>query len=311
MRVTSNTFPNSLLDEINRLSVRQNRLQQQAATGQRLTVPEDDPVGMRRVLDLQNDASSVDQYLRNVERSQEVATASFGPMKSLNKVVGRAEEIATLANGIKSREELDAYAAEVNELIQQGVQLMNTQNRGDYIFGGTVADRPPFAVSVDADGLVSGVTYQGNTDLAAHEVGSGVTLSAQTIGSNSTGSGPRGLVTDSRTGADLFAHLIALRDSLKAGDTDAISGTVRDGLKADEDNLITHLGMNGAVQSRLETASTIMKQRAESDEAVISREVDVDLSETIVQLTQLQTAYQAALQSGGTIINQSLLDYIR
>jgi len=31
----------------------------------------------------------------------------------------------------------------------------------------------------------------------------------------------------------------------------------------------------------------------------------------MVKLSQTQTAYQAALQSGGSILNLSLLDYIR
>jgi flagellin-like hook-associated protein FlgL len=46
-------------------------------------------------------------------------------------------------------------------------------------------------------------------------------------------------------------------------------------------------------------------------EAGISQEADADLAQTIVQLTQTQTAYQAALQSGGQILSQSLLDYLR
>ena len=53
MRVTANTFPNSLLNQLNSLSQRQNKLQDQAATGQLVKLPEDDPVAMRRVLDMQ------------------------------------------------------------------------------------------------------------------------------------------------------------------------------------------------------------------------------------------------------------------
>ncbi len=310
MRVTANTFPNSLVDQINRLSIRQNRLQQQAATGQRITQPDDDPVSMRRVMDLQADGSSVSQYLRNIARGQELATASFNPIKALNTVVGRAREIASLSDGLKSQDELSGYAAEVNELIQQGVQLVNSQNRGDYIFGGTIAGKPPFVATTNGDGLVTDVAYQGNTDVPDIEIGSSVTIASQTLGANTTGTGPRGLVTDSRSGADIFAHLIALRDSLLAGDTSAVSATNQQGLAADEDNLITHLGINGSIQSRLETATSLMNQRADSNEAMVSKEVDVDLAQTIVRLTEVQTAYQAALQSGGTILNTSLLDYI-
>ena len=43
MRVTANTFPNNLLDELTSLSQRQNKLQTQAASGQLVRLPEDDP----------------------------------------------------------------------------------------------------------------------------------------------------------------------------------------------------------------------------------------------------------------------------
>ena len=53
MRVTANIFPDSLVNQLAKLTIRQNRLQNQVATGQRIELPEDDPSAMRRVLDLQ------------------------------------------------------------------------------------------------------------------------------------------------------------------------------------------------------------------------------------------------------------------
>lgn len=311
MRVTANTFSNSLVDQLSKLAIRQGRLQHQAASGQRITDPDDDPVAMRRVLDMQTEARSNTQHLRNIQRNQEVATASFASIKALSKVMDRAGEIATLADGLKSQDELNSYAAEINEFIQESVGFANAKNRGDYLFGGTRADQPPFVMTRNADGLVTDVTYQGNTDLAENEISTGLTIAPQSLGANTSGAGPRGLITDSRSGADVFKHLIALRDNLLAGDTDAIANVSRKQLAADEDNLIYHIGTNGAVQSRLETASAMVKQRSQSIEGLVSKEVDADLAETMVRLGEVQTAYQAALQSGGSILKQSLLDYIR
>lgn len=311
MRVTANTFPNTLVEQLNRLATRQNRLQTQASTGQRIALPDDDPVAMRRVLDMQTETNTVNQYLRNVDRDTELATSSFSSMKSLKKLVDRASEITTLADGLKSPEELRAYAAEIDQLIEQGAQLVNVRNRGDYIFSGTKADQQPFVTTKDSNGRVTAVTYQGNFDLAENEIGFGVTLSPQTLGANTSGAGERGLVTDSRVGADLFGHLISLRDNLHAGNTAAINGTNATQLGADADNLVYHLGTNGAVQSRLEASKAVLGQRNLSLETLVSKEADADLSQTLVRLTQVQTSYQAALQSGGSILNRSLLDYLR
>ena len=311
MRVTASTFPDSLLSQLNRLAIRQARLQQQAASGQRLTRPEDDPVAMRRVLDMQAEAGSIAQYQRNVDRHKELAGASYASIKALKTVVDRASEIVTLADDLKSPEELQTYATEINQLIQQAAQVMNAQNRGDYLFGGTRVGVEPFAVTHDTDGQVTAVTYQGNAETPESEIAPGITVSSHTVGVNTSGSGPRGLVADSRSGADLFAHLISLRDNLRAGNTAAVASVDRENLEKDAEAVIYQVGTNGAVQTRLETATALLKQRAANLESLVSKEADADLADTLVRLNEVQTAYQAALQSGGTILNRSLMDYLR
>lgn len=311
MRVTANTFPNSLLNQLNSLSQRQNKLQNQAATGQLVQLPEDDPVAMRRVLDMQAEAKSVGQYQRNIARHQELADASFNSIKSLKKVSDRVRNISISADGLKSPEELNLYAKEVTELIKTAVQAANTKNRGDYLFSGTLSDQPPFVMATDANGNVTGVTYQGNTTLAESEIATGITLSAQNVGENSSGSGPRGLIADSRVGADFFNHLIAFQNNLLAGDTAAIEATDRVNLGQDEENFLYHLGTNGAIQSRLEATDAMAANRTDTLEVLVSNETDADLAQTLVRLNQTQTAYQAALQSAGKILGSSLLDYLR
>jgi len=311
MRVTSNTFPDALVSQLGDLSTRQNKLQNQAATGQVLQLPEDNPAAMRRVLDLQAQASATNQYQSNIARQQDVATATYTATKSLKTISDRASEIATLADGLKSPEELNAYATEINQLIQQAAQVANTKNNGDYLFAGTRSDQPAFAVTTDVNGQVTAVTYQGNESVATSEIAENVTLSAQVPGANSSGAGPRGLLSDSRSGADFFNHLISLRDHLTSGNTAAISSADKNKLANDEDNFIYHIGLNGAMQSRLEATSAMTKDRAASLTSQVSNQADADLAQTLVRLSQTQNAYQAALQSAGSMLNVSLLDYLK
>lgn len=311
MRVTANTFPNSLINQLGLLSQRQNRLQQQAATGQKLSLPEDDPVAMRRVLDMQAENSANGQYERNIARHQEVASVTYGTLKSLKSLSDRAGEIAVAADNLKSPDELKIYAKEITEMIKLAAQLGNTKHRGDYLFAGTLTDRPPFVVTTDADGVVTGVSYQGNTTLPESEIDSGVTVTSQTPGANTTGAGGRGLLADSREGADFLQHLIDLQNHLLSADTAAIESTDRAALLRDEDNILYHVGTNGAVQARLDASAGQTTQRMDTLQNLVSKEVDADLTETIVRLTQTQTAYQAALQSAGRVLGSSLLDYIR
>ena len=311
MRVTSNTFPNLLAGQLEQLSQRQNRLQNQAATGQRIQLPEDDPTAMRRILDLQTEAVGISQYRENIQRLQEYSQVSYGSIRALKGLVDKAGEIATNVDDFESPDARTTYANEVEQLIEQALQNVNAQHRGDYLFSGTRNDVPPYVAVRDADGQIVSVTYQGNNELASAEIAENVTVSTMTLGENASGSGPRGLITDPRAGADFFNHLISLRDNLLAGNTTAIRTTNLQELGQDEDNFLVHFGNVGAVQARLEAAESISRTRSQSVEVLVSKEADADLAQTLVRLSETQNAYQAALQSGGTILNQSLLDYIR
>jgi flagellar hook-associated protein 3 FlgL len=311
MRVTANTFANDLVVHLGRLTQRQNLLQTQAATGQRIRNPSDDPDGMGRVMDLQQEGRTLAQYQRNISLLKEGAQVSFTVVQGLKRISDRAGEIAVLAGGVRSREEMQAYATELDELIKQAVQLANTRHRDDYLFGGTRTQTPPFEAQYDANGNVTSVAYQGNADVREVEIAEGLALPAQTPGVNTGGSGPRGLLADSRTGADFFAHLVALRDHLKAGDSQTIRTTDIPRLKDDEENFIYHLAANGVMQARLDTANSLARTRLEGVEKLVSQEADADLAQTLVRLNTTQTAYMAALQTGGMVLRQSLLDYLR
>jgi flagellar hook-associated protein 3 FlgL len=313
MRIAFNSLPESLVGQLNSLSAQQYRLQNQAATGQRISQLEDDPAAMRRVLNLQVSGSRLAQYRQNIATLQQRATGAYNAMNGLQTISQRAGEIATLADGTKSPDQLKLYATEVTQLIQQAAQLMNGKFQGDYLFGGTQTDQPPFVVATDTNGNVTGVAYQGNESVASAEIASGVTLSATVPGANTSGSGPAGLITDSRNGADFFNHLIALQNHLLAGDSSSIVSSDIPALSKDENNITLQIGHNGVIQSQLNAADSVAAAQATSVTEMVSQDADANLADTLTRLSATQTAYQAALQSGAALLNQnlSLLNYIQ
>jgi len=313
MRVAFTTFPNSLTSQLAALSAQQNRLQNQAATGKRISQLDDDPAAMRQVLDWQAQDNQLSQYRKNIASLQGEATSSYTAISGLEKLSARAGEIATLADGTKSPEELSTYASEITQLIQQGVQLMNSTWQGNYIFGGTQTSQPPFVATTNASGNVTGVTYQGNESVAESEIAPGATISVLAPGANTSGAGAGGVITDTRTGADFFNHLIALQNHLLSGDTAAIASQDRPALAKDQDNITSQIASNGLIQSHLSTADSLAQAQSLSVKQSISQASDADLAQTLTQLSATQTAYQAALQSGAQLLsqNQSLLDYLQ
>ena len=312
MRISSSLFPNNLLAQMNQLQGQQIQLQNQATTGLKVTLPEDDPAVMGQVLDLQTQAGANTQYQSNVTQLQSAATTAATAMNSLQTLTEQAGEIAAEANSTESSTQLASYATQVGNLIQEALQAANTQDaQGHYIFGGTINNQPPFAATTDASGNVQAVNYQGNTDASESQIGPGQTVSAQVPGANTTGSGPAGLLADSRSGADLFRDLISLQQNLISGNTAAIASTDSPNLTQDEDNIVSGIAANGVLQSTLESAGTAATQLGANLTAQTSNLTSADLATTLTKLDQTQTAYQAAMQSGVMIMNLSILDFIQ
>jgi flagellar hook-associated protein 3 FlgL len=312
MRIAGTSYTDSMVAQINLLAAQQYKLQNQASTGQRIQAPEDDPAGMSQALDLQTESSTVAQYAQNISTLQTRSNAGYSVLQQIQTISNRVGEIATQAGGTTSPQAMQANATEVTQLIQQAVQLMNTKSGDQYLFGGTASGQPPFVATTDANGNVTGVTYQGNTSVAEGQIADTTTLTVDVPGENTSGSGPRGLISDSRYGADFFNHLISLQNNLAAGDGNAVSTVDQPALMKDEDNIVYQVANYGAVQARLVTAASVATTRVTSLHQSINNVAGADLAQTLSQLTQANNAYQVALQSGSTILQlkQSLLAYI-
>ena len=302
MRIAGTSYTDSMVSQLNLLSAQQYQLQNQASTGQTISAPSDDPTGMALALNLQADNSAVTQYAQNISTLQNRATIAGNALSSLQTIEERASEIATSADGASSPAQLQANATEVTQLIQQAAQLMNTQDGSQYVFGGTASGSAPFTVSTDASGNVTAVTYSGNADVATAEVGQNASLAVDAPGENNSGSGARGVVSDSRYGADLFNHLISLQNNLLSGNTGAITATDAKNLSNDSDNIIYQVATNGAAQTRLTAAASFASAQQSGLQQSLTSVAGADLAQTLTQLTQANNAYQVALQTSSQIM---------
>ena len=308
MRVTANSFPIDLRQQLASLMEKQSTLQMRATTGQRIENTSDDPRAMHKVMGLQNEQRKLYQYQKNVLNVRENVDIAYSAIDSMKKTFDRASEIATLADSAKSPETIRVYAHEVNQMLESAVQLANTKHRNVYLFAGTKSLTQPFTVTRDTEDRITAVTYNGNEKTINIDVAENSTVPA-----SFTGQGANGVLKNNK-GADIMKHLMDLRDlltSATSADVEKIKTEIRQGLQNDEDNFIDHFSVIGATQSRLDTSEAIAKKRAFSLEPLISKEADVDLAETLVRLNEIQNAYTAALQTGGTLLSTSLLDYLR
>lgn len=313
MRVATNAYTDSMLNQFNTLASKQYNLQSQASTGLRVQAPSDDPEAMQNTLDYGAQKATQTQYTANITTLQSRANLIDGALQSIQTVASRAGEIATAAGAAAvPQSTLDTYANEVNKLINQVVTAANTQDpsTGQYLFGGTASGSAPFTTTTDANGNVTAVTYNGNSSVNQSQIGTNLTTSVDVPGANTGATGARGLITDQQSGADLLNHLIALRDNLQSGDTATITASGSADLQKDENNVAYQVANNGVLQNQLTAAATFASSTSTSLNQMISNTSSADLVHTMVQLSQAQTAYQAALASGSKIMSLSLLNYL-
>ncbi len=312
MRVTQNLFADSLVGRLNSLTARQYSLQNQVSSGLRISAPSDDPAAMQSVLNYKTGQAAQAQYASNISTLQARSASTFSVLQQLQTLASDVGVIATTAGDL-IQSDLSVYAGKVSDSIEAALAQVNKKDpaTGQYLFGGTNSGQPPFVATRDAGGKVTGVAYQGNTSVNDSEIAAGSTVTTDVPGANTFGIGPRGLITDSTSGADFFNHLISLRDHLLANDKAAVTTTDTAALKKDEDNFLYQVSINGSLQSRLDTAATAAGDNTITYDKMISRAADADLVQTLVQLNQAQNSYQAALQSGSKIMQLSLLNYIQ
>ena len=306
MRVTAASFGNDFRTQIAKLAERQMRVQRQIATGQRIDSPSDDPQAMRRVLDLRAELRVLNQYQDNIGKVRENSTVAYSSLNAMKKLNDRAGEIATMADASKPTEALQAYGKEINQLLEEAVRLANTKHRDVYIFSGTNSTTATYGTTRDANDDITAVTWGGNSNTTKVDI-----AADSTVGSHHPAEGAQGILKNSTNGADFIAHLITLRDNLNSGNTTNIKSNGIANVKSDETNFINHFSNLGAIQSRLDTSEAITRHQASSIDPLISNEADVDMADAFVRLNEIQNAYTAALQSGGTLLQTSLLDYIR
>jgi flagellar hook-associated protein 3 FlgL len=122
-------------------------LQSQLASGKRLLRPSDDPVGASQVIRLTEELDKINQYERNIDLATGNLELQETSLRSITDVLNRARVLTVQSgNGIFSQPDREAVAVELDQIRNQVIDLMNTQNAsGDYIFSGYQSQKQAFA----------------------------------------------------------------------------------------------------------------------------------------------------------------------
>jgi flagellar hook-associated protein 3 FlgL len=284
MRVTDSETYRNFLANIENLNERLNKTSNEVSSGKKLTQLKDSPADSAQLVAISQQASEIDQYQSNIDSGaylmgmadsilnevQNLTTSVYAKGSQSASEVISSDERATIANEIRSTRD-------------QIMSLANSQALGRYLFAGSKTGSVPFTANGDT------VTYQGNEDANKISIDDGLEIQTGIPGS------------------DAFNAIFSAIDSLLTNmDSNNLSG-IQTAL-GDFTSAMSELGLvRGQVGNNLNmlnNTKNILGSRETSLAEQKSRLEDADLAGSIVQLSQMQTALQTAISSGGLILQQ-------
>jgi flagellar hook-associated protein 3 FlgL len=291
-RITNTMMTRTVLADIESVASRLTQTQEKLSSGKQLTKPSDDSFGTSRALLYRADLAANGQYQTNVGDASAWLDASDAALGQMSDDARRARDLLLQgSNGTMSQSARDAIAAELDGLADSIKSAGNTQYAGRYIFAGTATQTAPFAVG-GAD------TYNGNTATIARAIGDGVVVPIN--------------VTGDTVVSPLLSAIRQAATDLRAGGTPAnLNTTDLQALDAASDAVTTTRAVVGARTNRLDAAASRLQELELAQTKQLSDTEDADIAQTMIDYSSQSAVYQAALKAGASLIQPSLVDFLR
>jgi len=294
MRVNPNPMPD-LLAALNQAELQAQQDELEISTGRSVNVPSDNPIAAALLVENNDEATFNNGYLQSLDTVQgQLSTAD----SALGSVVTALQRAASLgiegANGTLSDSDRESIANELQGIQSQLLSLANTSYEGNYLFGGTITNTPPFVADSNA---ASGVDYVGNTGVNQVSVGGGYTLAINQPGSQ----------LFSAAGNDVFLAINNLIVALQSdGDIADAVGALNTASSYFSAQRVFYGNALDQVQSQttyLNTAKLQISQQANTLSAA-------DLAQAATNLSSAQADTQATLAAISKFSQMNLFDYL-
>lgn len=224
-------------------------------------------------------------------------------LERLSSSVGELRSAMTSQNGTFIMQEIsDAFYGAVNAL--------NSQHLGSYMFGGTRDDTKPMAISTMAElaALPAVADAFQNNDLdPTVQVDQNTTV---TVGRRASD-----IATDIMASFKRIAEFEAgpngpFADPMTETQQTFIIGELQN-IVAAQDGIISVVGMNGVMQSQIESSKQSQKDRQDFLTGMISDIEDVDMAEAATRFQTAQNVLDVSAKTFASLTQVSLLNFLR
>lgn len=172
MRITNSQITATMHNSMNGNSAQLGKLMQQLSSNKRILLPSDDPIASMRVMRVEREEASLEQYRKNIDNVSSSLSTQEANLKSISDaLLNVRDRLVWAANGSNTSEDLAAIAGELENLEKTLFSSANVRDEeGRYLFSGTLSDTA--AVSFDA--ATQTYTVTGNDKYRQAAVANGV-----------------------------------------------------------------------------------------------------------------------------------------
>ncbi len=297
MRINPNPYPD-LLAAVAQTEQQINTDEEQIASGQSVNVPSDNPAAAAALIQNAGGTAQADQFQRSIGSIQgEVQNAD----SALSSVITSLQQAIDLgvegANGTVNSDDRAALATQVQGIQSQLLSLANLTYQGNYVFGGTATQTPPYVLDASSS---SGVTYKGNSGANQVTLGSHFSLQTNLPGSQ----------LFSAPGTDMFQSIQDLITSLQTGSGASISAAVTE-VSASYNSVDARRVFYGNALNQLNSQQTYLSTETTQLAQQQNTLGGANLPSVISNLTTAQTSLQATLEAIGQTAQTNLFQYLK
>ena len=303
MRITQNMMSNIFMSNLRRQTEAMLQRQERIASQKRINRPSDDPSGMGRVLAGRSSLSTINQYATNIQQGKTRLEFSEETLNFVDELVQQARRIAEEKSGDSvTAAERSLAATQVKEIYDQVLQLANSKFGDRYMFSGDQTDTAAFTRDDDYN-----ATYHGDNGSFKVPIADNVVVNIDADGRNYFQDGANG-------GVNIFDELRDLINGLENADLAAGSTQIDATINPLADahvQIMDKRSEAGPKLYRLQATEEHWMNIQNAVQEAIGREEDVDAAQLIIELKNLETAYESTLAAASRIIQPSLVNFLK
>jgi flagellar hook-associated protein 3 FlgL len=250
-------------------------------------LPSDDPIASVRVMRVQREEASLEQYRKNIDNVSGSLSTQEANLKSISDaMLSVRDRLIWAANGANTSEDLAAIAGELDNLEQTLFSAANVRDEeGRYLFSGTLSDTQ----ALSYDSVTETYSVTGNDKYRQAAVANGVLVEENVTAMNIFGAGANML-------NDLHALVTTLKDPALDATNPAVGTQIRatiDQLDITQGKLLGNITELGGRQNTLALLSS-----SNDDVSLVNQKIEGELSSldyagATIDLNNYQLALQA------------------